>query len=128
MNQDWIKPGADIAVYVDSRDGKHRLQQRKVKTVAATSFTVENIGDRFRLATMSTRGSGGYWSHRYVAVHPDSEEAAIVADRDNRDRVRSAANYYLGGSRVDSLEKVDTAIKELQEWRAILASEYGDVS
>jgi hypothetical protein len=115
MSQDWIKPGAEIAVYTHDRYGKNRLQQKKIATVAAKSFTVEGITDRFRLDTMAI-------GRCYKATRPGSEEALAVADRDNRNAVRSDARAYLHND-VDSLKHVDEAIKSLQEWRALLVAE-----
>ena len=120
MSHEWGKPGADIGVYVDNRDGAHRLQRYKVRTVAAKSFTVGGIEARFQVATMSTKESGGYWGWKYVAVHPDSETATEVADRDSRDGKRSKARQFLSSYSVDDLAKVDEAIQVLREWRAVL--------
>lgn len=119
---DWIKPGADIAVYIDGREGPHDLQQHKVRTVAAKSFTIEGIGERFQLATMSTKDSGGYFGWKHVAVHPDSETAIAVADLDERKAKRSKARQLLGNHSTDDLAKVDEAIQALREWRAVLVN------
>ncbi|MFI6302138.1 hypothetical protein ACIBCH_09720 [Amycolatopsis thailandensis] len=125
MSTEWIKPGADIAVYVRGNDGDRRLRRLKVARVATKSFTVTGVDERFNLETMATKTIGGSWSGwQYRATRPDSEQAAAVATRDERDRLRGAAYFYLSGS-VDDLTRVDAAIKELREWRAVLVKDGG---
>lgn len=119
----WVKPGADIAIYVSGREGAHGLRLRKVLKVAAQSFTVEGIEERFKFDQMRSKSIGGTWkSWHYVAVHPDSAQAAKVAARDRRDRLKTRVFPYLHND-VESLEKVDAAIRELQQWRDLLISE-----
>lgn len=120
---DWVKPGASIAVYVDGREGRNRLRHTTVKSVAAKSFLVEGIIHRFQFDTMETKDLGGAWNRwNYVAAHPDSDIVRDVGERDKRDRQRASARPYLTNG-VDSLEKVDEAIRELTAWRAVLAAE-----
>lgn len=123
MSTEWIQPGAPIAVYIDGRDGDRRLRMSKVKRVASKSFTVEDIKERFRLDTLNTKTIGGtYDNWRYVAVHPDSDEAMQVSERDRRDRAKTKVWRYLHND-ADSLEQVDQAIQALTEWRTLLAPE-----
>lgn len=119
----WIQPGAAIAVYRKTREGSRDLQHLKVARVAQKSFTVEGIDDRFGLASLQTKGTGGTWyTANYVATRPGSPDALRVADGDNRRRVWAKVFPYLHNDS-ESLDKVDQAIRELTEWRALLASE-----
>jgi hypothetical protein len=117
----WVVPGAAIAVYIDGREGCRRLRHATVKSVAGKSFLVDGISQRFKFDTMETKEIGDTWSHwNYVAAHPDSNIVREVAERDERDRLRSTVRPYLGDGSED-LARVDEAIERLKAWRAILA-------
>lgn len=118
----WIVAGAPIAVYVDGRDGCHRLRHTTVKSVATKSFLVEGIIERFKLDTMETKDLGGTWNRwNYTAAHPSSDIVREVAERDQRDRLRASVRPYLNNG-CESLAAVDDAIERLQAWRAVLAA------
>ncbi len=120
---DWIKPGAAIAVYQCGRDGSHGLKLTTVDRVAGQSFTTVSPAERFKLSTFETKRFGSTWDRWYfAATHPDSATAARVAAADKRARMRTSVWPYLNNG-CESLEEVDRAIRELTEWRALLASE-----
>lgn len=113
MSADWIVPGADIVlVYYTDRAGPRLNKPGKVVTVAAKSFKVDVVDERFNLETLWSKDFGDSWSSRfYRVIQPGSDEhqkllaaarlsAAIGAAgtcvehwqrrRDDRDRITAA--------------------------------------
>jgi hypothetical protein len=124
---DWIKPGADILVYRKFRGGVPLLYRTKVVTVAAQSFTVEETGDRFNLATMQTKILGEKWSrYRFEATHPDSADAKALYAEEQRATLKRRANISLDiriTGDVENLSALNSTIAALTEWRDYLATE-----
>lgn len=73
---EWIKPGAEIVIYVNRHgDVAPDFCVTKVRTVAKQSFTVQQVDDRFRLSTLSTKDFGSSWnSWCFRAVPVGSEK------------------------------------------------------
>lgn len=121
---DWIKPGADILVYLEYGDNQVALYPTKVLVVAKQSFTVEAVGTRINLATMASKNTGSGWHPSvYKATRPDSKTARALNVKIIRSRVERAAIAVVGYPIATNPEQLDAAIKALTEWRDYLATE-----
>lgn len=123
MSTEWIQPGAPIAVYIKDWQGARQLFYTTVARVAKRSFRVDQLDERFSLDTLQTPSTGAsFLRARYVATHPDSEQANLIREHDRRERAKTKVRRYLHND-ADSLEQVDQAIQALTEWRTLLTPE-----
>lgn len=115
---DWITPGAEIVVYSRRSDGSSHPRKTTVKTRAKQSFTVEGIGDRFKLDTLETKPTDGWTRRRWVVVHPDSEQARSLFDA-----ARKADLQFKARTTVEAWQKDRTRENRLAAIEALQAVE-----
>ena len=93
-DDDKLRAGEQVVVYTDSvTPGVVKAPKvRVIDRVAAKSFVVQGLDERFDRTTWETKRRGGAWSStRYKAVPVDSDEArALFAEQDKSRKVTEA--------------------------------------
>ena len=118
---EWIYPGAEIVIYVHKYgNDAPNFHVTKVKTVAKQSFTVEQIDDRFKLDTLSTRDFGDSWrrwSYRAVPVGGEKHYELRKAASQRRAGLNAHAAMDRWLKNREDVTAIDAAIDALSALR-----------